>query len=64
MFYLGMDERGTLQEHAPTVIGVASVDGKFTEVNQFFCKFPGYTREEFLQPTFIEEYPVGNFPAR
>jgi diguanylate cyclase (GGDEF)-like protein/PAS domain S-box-containing protein len=45
--------RNTL-EHAPTGIGVASLDGRFIEVNQSLCRLLGYTREELLQLTFIE----------
>jgi diguanylate cyclase (GGDEF)-like protein/PAS domain S-box-containing protein len=45
--------RNTL-EHAPGGIGVASLDGRFVEVNQSLCRLLGYTREELLQLTFID----------
>ncbi len=45
--------RSTL-EHAPIGMGVASIDGRFIEANQSFCKLLGYTREELLQLTITK----------
>ena len=41
-------------EYAPVGIVVASIDGRFVEVNQSFCKLLGYTREVLLHRTFID----------
>jgi diguanylate cyclase (GGDEF)-like protein/PAS domain S-box-containing protein len=41
-------------EHAPAGIGVASLDGRFIEVNQSLCELLGYAREELLQLTFFD----------
>lgn len=45
--------RNTL-EHAPIGILVASLDGRFIEVNQSICDFLGYSREELLKLTIMD----------
>jgi diguanylate cyclase (GGDEF)-like protein/PAS domain S-box-containing protein len=45
--------RNTL-EHAPIGIVVASLDGRFIEVNQSICDLLGYSREELLSLTFMD----------
>ena len=45
--------RNTL-EHAQGGIGVASVDGRFIEVNQSICRLLGYSRDELLQLDLID----------
>lgn len=41
-------------ENAPFGIMVASLDGRFIEVNQSICNLLGYSREELLKLTFMD----------
>lgn len=45
--------RNTL-EHAPIGIMVASLNGRFIEVNQAICDLLGYSREELLKLSFMD----------
>lgn len=38
-------------ENAPIGMGLADLDGRWSRVNQAFCDFTGYTREELLTKT-------------
>ena len=36
-------------EHVPVGMFIIDADGRFVHVNEFFCRFLGYTEQEFLQ---------------